>query len=255
MLGSGTYTSIIILDLVTAEDGARGELLLNGIDGVKTKVTNKCRVKIILGHRVVYTLDVWNRKCIDVLLEMNFIVAAGVRLCAHEGDVVLPDEERILLVGGPKCSHLRRTDVSIHERLWLAPGNSKYIPIRTPEPDLESMVIPVAAWVVKISRRPVQVLPHTKVATLTDRDRLRSLGDNFVRPGSYQYNEREFLVYENMRPPATERRLDAEVRECERTAPSMVNRPTYRTPTRVLRRTPGPSGGRTVSEVGPGTPV
>ncbi|OWY94383.1 hypothetical protein PHMEG_00035907 [Phytophthora megakarya] len=62
----------------------RGELLLNGIDGVKTKVTNKCQVKITLGHRVVYTLDVWVGNIgqgIDVLLGMNFMVAAGVRLC------------------------------------------------------------------------------------------------------------------------------------------------------------------------------
>ncbi|OWY91151.1 hypothetical protein PHMEG_00040389, partial [Phytophthora megakarya] len=72
------------------------------------------------------------------------------------------------------------------------------------------------------------------VATLTDQDRL-PLGTNFVRPGSYQYDEREFLVYET---PAAERRLDAEVRELERNAPPMVDRPTYPTPTRVLRRTP-----------------
>ncbi|OWY90955.1 hypothetical protein PHMEG_00040674, partial [Phytophthora megakarya] len=96
--------------------------------------------------------------------------------------------------------------------------------------------VPVAARVVNISRRPVQVLPHTKVATLTDRDRL-PLGTNFVRPGFYQYDEREFLVYENTRSPAAERRLDAEVRELERNAPPM-DRPTYPTPTRVLRRTP-----------------
>ncbi|OWZ09997.1 hypothetical protein PHMEG_00017218 [Phytophthora megakarya] len=96
--------------------------------------------------------------------------------------------------------------------------------------------VPVAARVVNISRRPVQVLPHTKVATLTDRDRLL-LGNNFERPGSYQYDEREFLVYENTRSPAAERRLDAEVRELERNALPMVDRPTYSTPTRVLRRT------------------
>ncbi|OWY93290.1 hypothetical protein PHMEG_00037369, partial [Phytophthora megakarya] len=220
---------------------------------------------------------------------MNFMVAAGVRLCAHEGEVVLPDEERILLVGGPKRSHLGRAiDVSIHESLWLAPGDSKYIPIRTSEPDLESMDVwvsrgdrwvtlvvfsakrvPVAVRVVNISRTPAQVLPHTKVATLTDRDRL-PLGTNFVRPGSYPYDERESLVYENTRSPAVERRLDAEARELERNAPPMVDCPTYPTPTRVLRwtpetqaivpeipkahpvsRSPEPSGGRMVEEVGP----
>ncbi|OWZ00233.1 hypothetical protein PHMEG_00028625 [Phytophthora megakarya] len=134
---STTSTSIISLDLarrLKLKVEPRGELLLNGIDGVKTKVTNKCRVKIALGHRVVHTLDVWVGnicQCIDVLLGMNFMVAAGVRFTKR---------------------------------------------------------VPVAARVVNISRRPVQVLPHTKVATLTDRDRL-PLGTNFVRPGSYQYDE------------------------------------------------------------------
>ncbi|OWY99201.1 hypothetical protein PHMEG_00029843 [Phytophthora megakarya] len=96
--------------------------------------------------------------------------------------------------------------------------------------------VPGAARVVNISRKPAQVLPHIKVATLTDRDRL-PLGTNFVRPGSYQYDERDFLVYENTRSPAAERRLDAETRERERTAPPMVDRPAYPTPTRVLKRT------------------
>ncbi|OWZ12402.1 hypothetical protein PHMEG_00014444, partial [Phytophthora megakarya] len=263
MLDSGASTSIISLDLVRRlklRVEPRGDMLLNGIDGVKTNATNKCRVKITLGHRVVYTLDVWVGNIgqdIDVLLGMNFMVAARVRLCAHEGEVVLPDEERILLVGDPKRSHLGRTiDVSIHESLWLAPGDSKYIPIRTSEPDLESMDVwvsrggrwvtlvvfsakrvPGAVRVVNISRKPAQVLPHTKVATLTDRDRL-PLGTNFVRPGPYQFDEQELLVYENTRSPAVEHRLDAEIRERERNAPPMVDRPTYPTPTRVLRRTP-----------------
>ncbi|OWZ05041.1 LOW QUALITY PROTEIN: hypothetical protein PHMEG_00022942, partial [Phytophthora megakarya] len=248
VLDSGASTSIISLDLsrrLKLRVEPRGELLLNGIDGVKTKVTNKCRAKITLGHRVVYTLDVWVGNIgqgIDVLLGMNFMVAAGVRLCAHEREVVLPDEERILIVGGPKRSHLGRTiDVSIHE----TPGDSKYIPILTSEPDLESMDVWVSRgdrWVTLVvfsaKRVPVAVrVPHTKVATLTDRDRL-PLGTNFVRPGSYQYDEREFLVYENTRSPAAERRLDAEVRELERNAPPKVDRPTYPSPTRVLRRTP-----------------
>ncbi|OWZ22893.1 hypothetical protein PHMEG_0002347 [Phytophthora megakarya] len=219
-LFSGASISIIIQDLahrLKLRAETRGEFLLNGIDGVKTKVMNKCRVKITLGHRVVYTLDVWVGNIgqgIDVLLGMNFRVAAGVRLCAHEGEVVLPDEERILLVGCPKRSHLGRTIDH--------PGQQVY-----PDSDLGTGPrvlgrvgqsggplgdsIPVAARVVNISRRPVQVLPHTKVTTLTDRDRL-PFGTNFVRSVSYQYDEREFPVYENTRSPTAERRLNTEVR-------------------------------------------
>ncbi|OWZ17598.1 hypothetical protein PHMEG_0008435 [Phytophthora megakarya] len=228
---------------VKAEGGSPRRASINGMN---TKVTNKCRVKITLGHRVVYTLDVWVGnigQCIDVFLGMNFMGAVGVRLCAHEGEVVLPDEERILLVGGPKRSHLGQTiDVSIHESLWLTPEDSK------PSPRFYGQVgqsggdrwvtlvvfntkgVPVAARMVNITRRPVQVLPHTKVATLTDRDRL-ILGTNFVRPGSYQYNERKFFVYENPRSPAAEHHRGTEVQELERAAPPMVDRPTYPTPT------------------------
>ncbi|OWZ08156.1 hypothetical protein PHMEG_00019352 [Phytophthora megakarya] len=257
MLDSGASTIITSLDLarrLKLRVEPRGELLLNGIHGVKTKVTNKCRVKITLGHRVVYTLDVWVGNIgqgIDVLLGLNFMVASGVRLGSSA-----PRRRADTSRRGPKRSHLRRTiDVSIHESLWLAPGDSKYIPIRTSEPDLGSMDVwvsrgdqwvtlvgfstkrlPVAVRVVNISRKPAPVLPHTKVATLTDRDRL-PLGTNFVRPGSYQYDKREFLVYENTRSPAAERRLDAEAPERERTAPPMVDRPTYPTPTGVLKRT------------------
>ncbi|OWZ22841.1 LOW QUALITY PROTEIN: hypothetical protein PHMEG_0002395 [Phytophthora megakarya] len=105
LLNSGASTSIISLDLarrLKLRMEPRGELLLNGIDGVKAKVTNKCRVKITLGHLVVCTLDIWVGIIghgIDVLLGMNFMVVAGVRL------------------------------------LWLAPGDSKYIPIQTSELD------------------------------------------------------------------------------------------------------------------------
>ncbi|OWY95068.1 hypothetical protein PHMEG_00035033 [Phytophthora megakarya] len=253
------HRTLLMLDSLKLRVEPRGELLLNGIDGVKTKVTNKCRIKITLGHRVVYTLDVWVGNIgqgIDVLLGMNFMVASEVRLCVHEGEVVLPDEERILLLGGPKRSHLGRTiDVSIHESLWLAPGDSKYIPIRTSSlwtcGSVQGIAgakrVPVAVRVVNIPRKPAQGLPHTKVATLTDRDRL-PLGINFVRPGSYQYDEREFLVYENTRSPAAECCLDAETRELERTAPPMVDRPTYPIPTRVLRLTPE------IRAVAPGVP-
>ncbi|OWY97808.1 hypothetical protein PHMEG_00031571 [Phytophthora megakarya] len=280
------------LDQLKLKVEPQGELLLNDIDGVKTKVTNKCRVKITLWRRVVYTLYVWVGNIdqgTNILLGMNLMVAAGVRLCAHEGEVVLPDEERILLVGDPKRSHLGRTiDVSIHESLWLAPGDSKYIPIRTSEPDLESMDVwvsrgnrwvtlvvfstkrvLVAARVVNIARRPLQVLPHTKVATLTDRDRL-PLGTNFRRPGSYQYDEREFLVYENTRSPATERRLDAGVREQSGMHhPWWTDRPIQpRLASSGGPRRPGPScskslsptvsgaiRGRVGEEVGSGPPV
>ncbi|GMF17473.1 unnamed protein product [Phytophthora lilii] len=75
-------------------------------------------------------------------------------------------------------------------------------------------------------------------------------GTNFVCPGSYQYQGRE---YENTRSPAAEWRLEAKAREVERLAGPAVERPTYTTPTRVLRRDdPGASALEPASVSTPG---
>ncbi|KAG7384961.1 hypothetical protein PHYPSEUDO_002043 [Phytophthora pseudosyringae] len=161
---------------------------------------------------------------------------------------------------GPKRERLGATvDVAEHGGLWLAHGESQYLPISLGKHDLETLDVwadrgdcwvtlivfsyqkaPVAARVVNTSKHTVEMLPHTRVATLTEMDRL-PLGTNFVRTGSYQYEEREFLVYENTR---SRRRLDAEARELERNPPPppAVERPTYPRPTGILRR-PDPSPG------------
>ncbi|KAG7387673.1 hypothetical protein PHYPSEUDO_013800 [Phytophthora pseudosyringae] len=149
-------------------------------------------------------------------------------------------------------------DVAVHGGLWLTPGERQYVQISLGKHDpkaldvwagrgdrwvtliaFSSQKVTVAARVANISKHTLEVLPHTRVATLTETDRL-PLGTNFVRPGSYKYEERGFLVYENTRSRATERRLDAEARELERNAPPAVERPPYSRPTGIRRR-PDPS--------------
>ncbi|OWZ00603.1 hypothetical protein PHMEG_00028169 [Phytophthora megakarya] len=49
------HRTLLMLDSGASTPPPRDELLFNGNDGVKTKVTNNCRVKKTLGHRVVYT--------------------------------------------------------------------------------------------------------------------------------------------------------------------------------------------------------
>ncbi|OWZ16422.1 hypothetical protein PHMEG_0009793 [Phytophthora megakarya] len=58
------------------------------------------RVKITLGWEVVYLQDVWIGNIgegVDVLLGMNFMYSAGVRLCLREGLVKLPVEENVAM--------------------------------------------------------------------------------------------------------------------------------------------------------------
>ncbi|GMF22446.1 unnamed protein product [Phytophthora fragariaefolia] len=79
MLDSGASTSILSLDLarrLKLKLKCRVELILNGIDGVKNRVSDQCEVMVTLGHRVVYTYDVWIDNIgqgIDCLLGMNFM--------------------------------------------------------------------------------------------------------------------------------------------------------------------------------------
>ncbi|GMF23986.1 unnamed protein product [Phytophthora fragariaefolia] len=176
MLDSGASTSIRSLDLahrIKLKLNSWGELILNGIDGVKTRVSDQCEVMETLGHHLVYTFDVCVGnigQSIDCLLGMIFMVAAGLGLCSNEVEVVLPDEEIILLVGGPKHDRMEATfDVATYDGLW-------------------------------------------NVNTSSTRT-------------------------------VTERRLAAEARELGRHEPLAVERPTYRTPTAILRRpsTPGPA--------------
>ncbi|KAG7376262.1 hypothetical protein PHYPSEUDO_013918 [Phytophthora pseudosyringae] len=170
------------------------------------------------------------------------MVAAGVRLHANEGEIVLPDEERILLVGGPKQERLRTTiDVAVYGGLWLAPGESQYVPSSLGKHDPKTLDVwagrgdrwvtlivfssqkgPLAARIVNISKHTLEVLPHTRVATLTETDRL-PVGTNFNAASTRKHESWGGNV------------------------PPVVERPTYPRPTGILRRAdPGP-GSRSVA--------
>ncbi|GMF41639.1 unnamed protein product [Phytophthora fragariaefolia] len=105
LLDTGATVSMISLDLA-----GRLKLMLNshkqikvsGLGGVPTYINASAQIKITLGHRVVYVVDVWVANIgedVDVLLGMDVMSCAGVQLCIQEGLVVLPDEESILMYG------------------------------------------------------------------------------------------------------------------------------------------------------------
>ncbi|POM70892.1 Hypothetical protein PHPALM_12616, partial [Phytophthora palmivora] len=75
---------------------------VSGLGGVPTYITASTQIKITLGRRVVYILDVWVTNIgegVDVLLGIDFMYSAGVRLCIREETVALPDEESVLMYG------------------------------------------------------------------------------------------------------------------------------------------------------------
>ncbi|OWZ03343.1 LOW QUALITY PROTEIN: hypothetical protein PHMEG_00024945 [Phytophthora megakarya] len=143
----------------------RGELLLNGIDGVKPKVTNKCQIKITVGHRppesvCAPTTEKW---CSQT---RNEFYSLGVSNARTWGE---PSTCPFMRVSGSTRGHQvpTDTDLRIRPRDYGRLGDRWVTPII-----FSSKGISVAALVVNISRKPVQVPPNTKVAILTVRDRL-----------------------------------------------------------------------------------
>lgn len=69
---------------------------------------------------------------VDVLLGMKFMYSAGVRPCAREGLVQLPDEENILLSGRDLAHTRGGLDIPIRpdEKPYLRPGEPVIVRIR-----------------------------------------------------------------------------------------------------------------------------
>ena len=131
MLDSGSTNSILSLRFAR-ELGLKlsfdDQMQVKGFGGSSTAITAQATVKITLGINVVYYMEIWVGEIggdVDCLLGMDFMTAAGVRICAHEGTVQLPDEERIpLAASGPRPRLPARFSVWNDDTIYLGPGAS-----------------------------------------------------------------------------------------------------------------------------------
>ncbi|GMG15702.1 unnamed protein product [Phytophthora fragariaefolia] len=110
------------------------QLRVSELGGVPTIITATTEVKITLGPRVVYIMELWVANIgegVDVLLGMNFMYSAGVRLCAREGLVKFPDEETVLLARRTADHMGRGLDLAVTPKtcLYLGPGESAVVRI------------------------------------------------------------------------------------------------------------------------------
>ncbi|POM60639.1 hypothetical protein PHPALM_30480 [Phytophthora palmivora] len=107
---------------------------VSGLGGVPTYITASTQIKITLGRRVVYILDVWVTNIgegVDVLLGMDFMYSAGVRLCIREGTVALPEEESVLMYGYMVRKHRERNiPITPLQDVHLRPGEHVNVKIR-----------------------------------------------------------------------------------------------------------------------------
>lgn len=233
LLDSGSTTSILSLDLarrlkLKLDCGER--LKVKGIGGVTTYITSTARVKVTLGVSVVYYTDIWVGNIgegVDCLLGMNFMVAAGVRLSSADGNVHLPDEERIPLIGTPAHPRIgldmpvktsESTDIhpgftlTVHIRygkrnpamfeLWVGRGRDWLTTVVT-----NAASIPTSIRVVNVTRNKLRLPAYTCAARLVEQGYLPERG-TFVRVGSPKYSEWEQQAYESTFSRDYRRRLE-----------------------------------------------
>ncbi|POM75020.1 Aspartic protease [Phytophthora palmivora] len=206
--------------------------------GVPTYIGASAQVKITLGSRVVYLLDVWVANIgegIEVLLGMSFMFAAGVRIGIREGLVTLPDEETIVMCGWNPEERLGvDMPVETTSSWYLAPGESKVVKISygltNPQRRGDRWVTrliyaanswPIAVKVVNISDKDVWIDNRTPVARIVEYGFFPRAG-RFVRPGSPSF----------WKMSSHDKLLDGEANSGR---PS-IDTPKYPWPTKILSR-------------------
>ncbi|KAG2984913.1 hypothetical protein PC120_g24146 [Phytophthora cactorum] len=192
----------------------------------KGALTTKRRVlvKVTLEGRLVYEFEMWvlpHNAGVDVVLGMDFMIPAGVRLDLYRSTAMLPGETTLTLLKSKtmEANPVGRRETSASRRNQCAMGAENR------EAHSDALVEP--------SRGPSEVwVPHGGLP--------REAG--YVRPKSRRYKDWQVLAYEGLRDPTL---LGLESEHYERWAaaqPSLVDRPVYTTPTDILRRPSDDSG-------------
>jgi hypothetical protein len=187
LLDTGASVTMISLDLarrLKVNLNRHKQIKVSGLGGIPTCITASTQVKITLGFRVVYVVDVWVANIgegVDVLLGMNFMYSAGVRLCIREGLVQLPDEETVVLydVDIQKRPGLD-LPVQPRESMYLMPGDQAVVRIQYVQSNPQREVVwagrgdrgaeswPVAVKVVSVSAQKLWIDSRTVLARIIE---------------------------------------------------------------------------------------
>ncbi|GMF47179.1 unnamed protein product [Phytophthora fragariaefolia] len=150
---------------------------------------NNCRMDILLDSGASVSMMSLDLARLGVLLGMNFMYSAGIRLCAREGLVRLPDEETVLLAGRTADHMGRGLNLAVTPKtcLYLGPGESAVVRIDYGQSNPQREVVwagrgdrwvtqiiyaarswPVAVKVVNISDKTVWIDSRTASLVKTD---------------------------------------------------------------------------------------
>ncbi|GMF52838.1 unnamed protein product [Phytophthora fragariaefolia] len=227
------------------------------IGSVPTYISSSTQVKVTSGHRVVYTLDLWVTNIVedvDVLLGMDFMFSAGVRLCIREGLVILPDKDSILMYGDViqrrQGLDLPAPPIGVH----LRPGESANVRIRYGQSNPKTDVVWAGRgyrWVTQILYGPQTWATAVKVANISNRDiwidtrtpiaRIVEYGHfptagRFVRPELRRYQEWQQLIFESTLSVQARLRTERYEQMLRDEEPPAVQTRDYQWPTKLLTR-------------------
>ena len=226
LLDTGSTTSMISQSLarrLNLKLDYSKRLKMRGIDDHVAFCEATAMVKITLVISVAYYTEVWVGNIssdLDVLLGMNFMVAAGVRIHTSDGTIRLPDEATVKLVD-PNEPDLtpslfnREVPIRAARDIRLNPGFATTIQVdfkgRDPS-DTTIWLYRGLKWVtelfwhrgrnpeirvVNIEDTPCSITRNDVIACLTSASELPSHPGG-VRRGSRRYDEWQSLIYENM---------------------------------------------------------
>jgi hypothetical protein len=179
----------------------------------------KVKIKITLMKTIVYFYEVWisdHKAGVDLLLGVDFLMSAGIRLDLYSGREILPDEIRIPL-SNIKDVHentmARRYMIGPVEDLFIPSHGSEFFRVRLPK-DPAGLVLWVSRgkrWVptvvytktgepkyiriTNISDVAQSVKRHEPVGELVHEDHV-PLKLGYVRTNSCRYQEWQTLAFE-----------------------------------------------------------
>ncbi|GMF49079.1 unnamed protein product [Phytophthora fragariaefolia] len=210
----------------------------------------RTRLKITLAGSLVYFFDAWVGPPTggqELILGMEFMVPAGIRLDLADGTICLPDEVRIQLAGrrplyGDKVELVMmggyyeidmggseevrlQTRPSYRQKLWVTRGD-RWVPTYIAGPGRSCYL-----RLTNVSERKLSLHGDTKIAMWLTGDRVPRL-PGYVSVGSRRYAEWQNLAYQ-----ATTDEYGVTPKQGEVQGPA-VERPLYQTPTSILKRPP-----------------
>ncbi|GMF45031.1 unnamed protein product [Phytophthora fragariaefolia] len=225
-------------------------LQCEGVEKSPYMAEGRTRLKITLAGSLVYFFDAWVGPPTggqDLILGMDFMVPAGIRLDLADGTICLPDEVRIQLAGrrplyGDKVELVTMGDYyeidmggseevrlqsrpSDRQKLWVTRGD-RWVPTYVAGPGRSCYL-----RLTNVSERKLILHGDTKIAMWLTGDRVPRL------PGYGSVWSRSYAEWQNLAYQATTDENDVTPKKGEVQGPA-VERPLYQTPTSILKRLP-----------------